>query len=160
MPAQGQLLDGAFKGAIFAIATIGAAAGGGLAPAVVLAIGLGGLGAIGLAQAVRIFMALKSSCETNSVSALVISSPLLGALILCGLFLLMAYLLPAERAGVFTSAIVAACMFFAIGALKSGETAAERWRNGLNTFVLGMVVGASAFGVGHTVNLMHATSLG
>ena len=79
---------------------------------------------------------------------------------MCGLFLLMAYLLPAERAGVFTSAIVAACMFFAIGALKSRETAAERWRNGLNTFVLGMVVGASAFGVGHTVNLMHATSLG
>ena len=105
-------------------------------------------------------MALKSSSETNSVSALAISSSLLGVLILCGLFLLMAYLLPAERAGVLTSAIVAACMFFAIRALKSGETAAERWRNGLNTFVLGMVVGALAFGVGHTVNLMHTTSLG
>ena len=152
------MLDGAFKGAIFAIATIGAAVGGGLAPAVVLAIGLGGLGAIGLAQAAQIFMALKSSSEANYGSAMTVSSTFFGALILCGLFLLMAYLLPAEGAGVFTSAIVAACMFFAIGFLKSGETAAERWRSGLNTLVLGMAVGALAFGVGHTVKLMIAMS--
>ena len=125
-----------------------------------MAIGLGGLGAIGLAQAVRIFMALKSSCETNSVSALVISSPLLGALILCGLFLLMAYPIARRARRRVHVRDRSRVHVFCYRSPEERETAAERWRNGLNTFVLGMVVGASAFGVGHTVNLMHATSPG
>jgi hypothetical protein len=155
---HGQLLDAAFKGAMFSAATIGAAFGGGLPPAAVLSVGLAGLGAMGVAQSARTFGAIKAASREPSLSAAGLASTAFGVLLLAGLVPLTAYLLAGERAG--ASAIAVACVFFAIGSLRKWEAPTEWWQGGLNGLLLGLTVGALSFGIGHTAELLIATSRG
>ena len=73
------------------------------------------------------------------------------AFLLCGLVLLVTYLL----AGGFLVCVVATgCTFIAIGAIKSRWSLSNWWQSATETFLIGMSAAALAFAVGFGLRIM------
>jgi VIT1/CCC1 family predicted Fe2+/Mn2+ transporter len=69
------------------------------------------------------------------------------AFLLCGLVPLLPYLNGSQDAFV-TASVMTACVFFAIGAVKSRWSLQSWWWSGLETLLIGTVAAAAAYGIG------------
>lgn len=69
------------------------------------------------------------------------------AFVICGLVPLLPYLNGSQDAFV-TASVMTASVFFAIGAVKSRWSLQSWWWSGLETFLIGTVAAAAAYGIG------------
>jgi VIT1/CCC1 family predicted Fe2+/Mn2+ transporter len=150
------LVYGANDGLITTFAVVSGVAGGSLAVAAVVIIGAANLVADGISMGVGNFLSIRADERAREAAGLPEQEAFpwkhavatLCAFVGAGVIPLLPYLVPyVERRLLWSSASTFAALF-ALGASRATVTSDRWWRSGLETLLLGDVVGAAAYGAG------------
>jgi vacuolar iron transporter family protein len=154
------LVYGANDGVITTFAVVAGVAGGALAPAAVLIVGVANLVADGLSMGVGNYLAIRaheSAREADNLPEEEAAPSRHGvatfvAFAGAGALPLLPYMLAVPPTGrEIASAALAMATLFAVGALRTTVTAGTWWKVGFEVLALGLIVGAAAYGAGALV---------
>jgi VIT1/CCC1 family predicted Fe2+/Mn2+ transporter len=154
------LVYGANDGVITTFAVVAGVSGGALPHTAVLIVGVANLAADGLSMAVGNFLSIKANESAREADNLPEEEAhpwkhgfaTFAAFVVAGAVPLLPYVFPALRSdGLLWSAIAALTALFAVGAARASVTVGRWWTAGLEMLLLGLAVGAAAYGSGRLI---------
>lgn len=154
------LVYGANDGVITTFAVVAGVSGGALPHTAVLIVGVANLAADGLSMAVGNFLSIRANESAREADNLPEEEAhpwkhgfaTFAAFVVAGSVPLVPYVLPALRSGgLLWAAIAALTTLFAVGAARTSVTVGRWWTAGLEMLLLGLAVGAAAYGSGRLI---------
>jgi vacuolar iron transporter family protein len=154
------LVYGANDGIITTFAVVAGVAGGALSPTAVLIVGAANLAADGFSMGAGNFLAIRAHESVRAAEDLPEEEAhparhglaTLMAFVTAGAVPLLPYVVPIQADIRFAwSALLTLSALFGVGAARALVTAERWWKGGLEMFVVGAVVAASAYGAGALV---------
>ena len=151
---------GANDGIITTFAVVAGVAGGALPHSAVLIVGVANLAADGLSMAVGNFLSIRAHESARQTDNLPEEEAhpwkhgcaTFAAFVVAGSVPLVPYVFPGWRTGeLMWSAIASLTALFAVGAARTSVTVGRWWTAGLEMLVLGLTVGAVAYGAGRLI---------
>lgn len=154
------LVYGANDGIITTFAVVAGVAGGALSPTAVLIVGVANLAADGFSMGAGNFLAIRAHESARAAEDLPEEEAhparhglaTLVAFVTAGAVPLLPYVVPIQADIRFGwSALLTLSALFGVGAARALVTVERWWKGGLEMFVVGAVVAASAYGAGALV---------